>query len=99
MTDIQSKPEVQFRVGPIRVTIWTNPLPQPGKDLPQDTRRVTIEHDSHPRATAATLGACDIPQAMLALRKAHDYLQNTRGKSITAAAFLTAEPPAPERVP
>ena len=98
MSDIQSKPEVQFRVGPIRVTIWTNPLPQPGKDLPQDTRRVTIEHDSHPQATAATLGACDIPQAVLALRKAHDYLKNTRGKRITGAGFQTAERPA-ERVP
>lgn len=98
MTDIQSKPEVQFRVGPIRVTIWTNPQPPPERDLPQDTRRVTIEHDSHPHATAATLGACDIPQAVLALRKAHDYLKNTRGKRITGAGFQTAEPPA-ERVP
>lgn len=99
MTDIQSKPEVQFRVGPIRVTIWTNPQPPPDRDLPQDTRRVTIEHDSHPQATAATLGACDIPQAVLALRKAHDYLQNTRGKQTASAAFETAEAAAPERLP
>lgn len=88
MNELFTRPEVEFRVGEVRVSLWYN-FAHGSNDKRGGSRKVTIERQSPPgnRATEYTsvLDSDDIPKAILALKKAHDYIQ-ARGKQPPDAA-------------
>ena len=72
-----AKPEKEFAVGGIRVAIWSNPrIAQDGQAF--DAHRIVIERTykdpSGNFQKADTLSTNDIPKAILALKKAFEYL-------------------------
>jgi hypothetical protein len=98
MTHAIAKAEVEFRVGEVRVSIWHNPA----QDEMQSGHAISIEHKNEGRGTAepvATLPAEHIPKAILALKKAHDYLQMRKSEGQPPQDFQPATERAPERIP
>jgi hypothetical protein len=94
--------EREFAVGPVRVTIWTRPpFIQGGRA--SETRRIAIDRapstgNSRDRRED-TLTPTDIPKAILALKKAHDYLELANRHRLAASNTPPAEVRMPERVP
>ncbi len=81
---MSSKPETAFRVGAVRVAIWTNTRQtQDGESF--NANKVTIERTYRGRdgdfKTTGSLDAADIPKAILALIKAYDYLMCGRAET------------------
>ena len=87
MTNEYDAPEVHFRVGEVRVTIWSNPI-RTVNDR-DGGRRITIDRRQPPGNNEYTnvLQSEDIPKIMLALRKAHDYIQRTNTAETINAEF------------
>lgn len=99
MTGIPTKPEKEFRVGPVRVAIWTNPkTTKDGKTF--NAHRVVVERryrdrDGNWKSTEA-LDANDVPKAILALRKAYEWITTPKPRRPEPSAPL---PSAPQRTP
>lgn len=97
-----TRPEKEFRVGAVRVAIWANP--RYGADGKTWTgRRVAIDrgykdHDGNWKKTD-TLDTDDIPKAILALKRAYEYLTTNKPTSTSDAPPPTDAPLAMERVP
>ena len=77
MSDIISKPEKEFRVGSVRATVWANPrISTDGRAF--ESRKVIIEriYKDHVEGFKSTesLDVNDIPKAILALKKAYEYI-------------------------
>jgi len=75
--EISLEPEVTFRVGRIRASLWRKHIMDLGTDespywvtLSRSRTAPSIKAD-----TSEALDANDIPQAILALKKAHDYIK------------------------
>lgn len=89
--NIDAYPEVTFRVGRIHARLWRKPLLKPGEE---SSYWVTLGRAVERAPTRATqeesLNAADIPQLMLALKKAHDYARKRSGTPGTAE-FLSAD--------
>ena len=72
-----TKPEAAFKVGAVRVAIWTNPRMTNG-GRPFSSHKVIVERtyrDSDQRFKSTnSLDAGDIPKAILALFKAYEYI-------------------------
>lgn len=102
MTNMLEKPEVEFRVGEVCVALWHNPIHDPDAKH-ASTHKLTIErrHSSHfdRHADTSVLEARDIPKAILALKKAHDYLETRRRHAPGAGDFKPATLHAPARLP
>ena len=94
--------EREFVVGPVRVTIWTRPAFIQGGHV-AETRRIAIDrvpafgNDRSRRED--TLMPSDIPKAIMALKKAHDYIEigDCRGHAPPTAPITNVH--VPERVP
>ena len=82
MNSQPSRPEFETRVGPIRVTVWSNQR-QTSSGRSFGSRKVLMERlyrDSQGTAkTTAGLETNDIPKAILALNKAYEYLTTSDG--------------------
>lgn len=94
--------EREFAVGPVRVTIWTRPPFIHGGHT-SETRRIAIDRapstgNSRDRREDALLPS-DIPKAILALKKAHDYLEIANRRPHAASNAPPATLYVPERVP
>jgi hypothetical protein len=95
MSNEYAKPEREFRVGAVRVSIWANP--RYGADGKTWTsHRIAIDrgykdHDGNWKKTD-TLETEDIPKTILALKRAYEYL--TMGKHDET----DSEVPAPARI-
>lgn len=82
MSSDYSRPEKEFRVGAVHVTVWANP--RYGADGKTWTsHRVAIDRGYKDQQgqwkNTDTLETNDIPKAILALKRAYEYL--TMGKS------------------
>jgi hypothetical protein len=77
MSEIISKPEKEFRVGSVRAIVWANPrVSTDGRAF--ESRKVIIEriYKDHVEGFKSTesLDVNDIPKAILALKKAYEYI-------------------------
>ena len=100
MTSAMLETEVQFHVGDVRVTLWYDPASCPNGAL-GSSHKVTVEQRG-PTGNyeyADVLNASEIPKAILALKKAHDYLKRRDKEGAPALDFHSATERAPERIP
>ena len=92
MKGVSAAPEVQFRVGLVRVAIW--PVAAVDLNTPEHGGyQVTVERQcrfSREREYTDVLDAEDIPKAILALKKAHDYIRGRVHESEEAGEFHSA---------
>ena len=94
-----TKPEVEFQVGAVRVRVW------PDATNPRDYNKhiVTIERTSTGRSgvyeCTGVLNVSQITQAILALKKVHDYLERRRAAPEGAGELHSAAHQLPERTP
>ena len=77
MTGASAKPEIDFKVGAVRVAVWKNTrLARNGRLF--DSHKVVVERTYKDGQgnfkTAESLETNDIPKAILALKKAYEYL-------------------------
>lgn len=101
MTDMMSEPEVEFRVGEVRVSLWHDPISDPNAKR-ANSHRVTIERQQasgHSDRYTDVLQANDIPKAILALKKAHDYLEVRKKEQPDAGEFKSATIHSPNPIP
>jgi hypothetical protein len=95
MSSDYTRPEREFRVGAVRVSIWANP--RHGADgTTWTSHRIAMDrgykdHDGNWKKTD-TLETDDIPKAILALKRAYEYL--TMGKG----GHADGDEPAPGKV-
>ena len=77
MTELQSRPEKDFRAGAVRVTVWANSRLS-SEGIPFNSHKVALERTYKDSGggfkTTGSLGLNDIPKAILALQKAYDFL-------------------------
>jgi len=102
MRDALGQPEVRFHVSEVRVSIWPKPTIENNTD-DQDTRAITIDRQT-PAGTPGTgytnvLHATDIAKAILALKKAHHYLEKTQHANVNTAEYEPASLLIRERIP
>lgn len=92
----------EFRVGDVRAVVWTNPIHQP--DLGKYTGcSVTVERlkktgQGGPVYTSVLDGG-DIPKAILALKRAHNFIQACQREEAKRTGFKSAEQILAERIP
>ena len=102
MTDFIAKAEVEFRVGEVLVALWHNPI-RDSNDKRANSHKITIERKQPPghgsNEYTNVLEAGDIPKAILALKKAHDYIQTRRKEGQLPEEFKSAIACAPHRIP
>ena len=95
MNNVTAAPEVQFRVGEVRVALWPSHL------RPDDPNalQITIErsHDGHEYTSVLTPD--DITKTILALKKAANYIRMRKDAPQNAGEFTSADIKAAERVP
>ncbi len=95
MNNISAAPEVQFRVGEVRVALWPSHL------RPDDPNslQITIERRHHNRQYTSVLTPDDITKTILALKKAANYIRMRNDAPQKAGEFTSADIKAVERVP
>ena len=101
MNGISIKPEAEFRVAGIRASLWANP--RQGRNGIYNTHRVIVERTYKDATgnfkTTPGLEVNDIPKAILALKKAYEYLttngQNSTGPVPDEGYIMTAAPRMP----
>ena len=97
-----TRPEREFRVGAVRVTVWGNPrYGADGKTWV--SHRIAMDrgykdHDGNWKK-ADTLETDDIPKAILALKRAYEYLTMNKPANAGDTPTPDAIPMAAERVP
>jgi len=73
---ISTKPEKEFKVGAVRAAIWANPrTASDGRSF--SSHKVMLERvykDAGGFKSTSSLDVNDIPKAILALKKAYEYL-------------------------
>ena len=76
------KPEIVFKVGPVRAAIFRNTVEKAGKKIlmPKVSIEVRYCDKSGKWKGTNTLSINDIPKAILALQKVYEYL--TKSKSL-----------------
>jgi hypothetical protein len=97
-----TKPEREFRVGSVRVSVWANPRYR-ADGTTWVTHRIAIDRgfkDQHGHAkNEDTLMVEDIPQCILALKRAYEYLTTCPGGNAGDWPSSSASPPSIERIP
>jgi len=77
MNGIPAKPEKEFRVGAVRVAVWTNPRHAADGRI-FNSHKIQVERTykdvTGKFACTNSLDTNDIPKAILALKKAYEYL-------------------------
>ena len=70
------RPEKEFKVGAVRAAIWSNPR-QTTDGRPFNSRKVILERtykDGPGFKSTGSLEINDVPKAILALKKAYDWM-------------------------
>ncbi|HRI87965.1 MAG TPA: hypothetical protein PK869_06865 [Candidatus Hydrogenedentes bacterium] len=97
-----TRPEREFRVGAVRVTVWGNPrYGSDGKTWV--SHRVAMDrgykdHDGNWKK-ADTLETDDIPKAIMALKRAYEYLTMNKQANATDTPNMNDAPLTIDRVP
>lgn len=77
MNGISSKPVKEFKVGAVRVAVWSNPRHDSNGKM-FNSHKIMLERIYRDRQgnfhSADSLDINDIPKAILALKKAYEYL-------------------------
>ena len=104
MTSIATRPEKEFKVGAVRAAIWANERHAPdGKTF--NSHKVLVDRvykdNQGDFKTTSSLEANDIPKAILALKKAYEYLTLTPTKNRDAKPEPSPSPDlaVPDRIP
>lgn len=89
--EISMHPEVTFRVGRVRTSLWRKPT-QTKKEECAFWITLSRAQTGLPARNAdeEALDATEIPQAILALKKAHDYMRR-RPTTAPEKEFLSAD--------
>ena len=91
MTGLPVEPEVRFRVGAVRVTLW------PGANT-SEVQRITIDRKENEGAYTDVLYIRDITAAILGLKKAAQYVQSKNHRTI-GDCFVAGDIGIRERLP
>jgi hypothetical protein len=102
MNGISAKPEKEFKVGAVRAAVWSN-LRHTSNGKMFNSHKVIVDRvykDNHGDfKTTNSLDTNDIPKAILALKKAFEYL-TLRGPEKTGAKQEALDDlEEPERIP
>ena len=78
-----SKPEKTFKVGPVRASIFRNPIERDGKSflLPKVVLEVRYKDKSGEWKGTNSLSVNDLPKAILALQSAYAYLLENKAEN------------------
>ena len=102
MTGVSAKPEKEFKVGAVHAAIWSNPR-RTGDGRMFNSQKVILERVYRDNMgnfkSTYSLEISDIPKAILALKKAYEYLVFICQKSTTAENGDPRDFKAPERIP
>ena len=101
MNGISARPEMEFKVGAVRAAIWTNPRHNASGQV-FNSHKVLLERtykDGYGNfKTTSGLDINDIPKAILALKKAYNFLLTGQGRPAPASQEASALE-APVRIP
>lgn len=89
-----AKPERTFKVGPVRASIFRNPIQQNGRNvlLPKVVLEVRYKDKSGQWRGTNSLSLNDLPKAVLALQSAYAYLlEKGNSDSRTTSGVLSEE--------
>ena len=102
MSGVSAKPEKEFKVGAVHVSIWSNPR-QTGDGRMFNSQKITLERVYRENMgnfkSTNSLEINDIPKAILALKKAYEYLTFICQKPTTTENGYPRGFKAPERIP
>jgi len=102
MTGASARPEVDFKVGAVRVAVWRNTY-STGSGKVFDSPKVALERtyrDSQGNfKTTGSLDTNDIPKAILALKKAYEYLTTKANERKESNGNIPPETGEPLRLP
>ena len=101
MPSISAKPEKEFRVGAVRAAIWVNERVSPDGRM-FNSHKVVIERtykDTEGFKSTDSLDVNDIPKAILALKRAYEWIMCSGQEIETATAQATVKFPPPRRTP
>jgi len=88
-----SKPEIVFKVGAVRASVFRNTIEKQGKLIPLP--KVVIEVRYRDKAGqwngTNSLSLNDLPKAILALQKAFEYLMENKGPQQAEAVDATPQ--------
>jgi len=102
MTGIAAKPEKEFKVGAVRVAVWSNSRQTKDGKLFNSPKvileRIYMDEGGSFKSTGS-LDANDIPKAILALKQAYEYLMVTGKKQSQSPGEGQYAPKSPERIP
>jgi len=79
-----SKPEVVFKVGAVRASVFQNVGVQKGKEVlfPKVVLEVRYKDKAGQWQGTNSMSINDLPKAILALQKAYEYLMDKRGDQL-----------------
>jgi len=82
------RPEKTFKVGPVRASVFRNPIEREGKTvlLPKVVLEVRYKDKAGQWKGTNSLSLNDLPKAMLALQSAYAYLLDKSPEGPTAEA-------------
>ena len=102
---MNTKPAKEFRTGRVRVSIWHVPVAL-DDSLEKEPYAIVVEQlkrGVHGTEAQAALGFEDIPKAMLALKRAYEWIRGIEREGKTGRSndseFVSAEKLLPERIP
>ena len=85
MNGMGTKPDQEFKVGSVKASVWSNPRETRDGKLFNSHKvivdRIYRDAQGEFKATSS-LDVNDIPKAILALKKAYDYLMTRQGEAV-----------------
>jgi len=77
-----SKPEIIFKVGAVRASVFRNIIEKNGRSIPLPKVAIEVRYKDKTGQWKGTnsLSLNDLPKAILALQKAYDYLMRHKGQ-------------------
>ena len=102
MTVLSGRPDIQFKVDFVRACVWKNVcLLANGKML--NRHKIVVERTSRDRrgnlTTCCALEIEDLPKAILALKKAYDYLTTKEQRAGDLENVSVRDSKSPTRIP
>ncbi len=86
-----SKPEIVFKVGAVRASVFRNTIEKQGKLIPLPKVVIEVRYRGKTGQWNGTnsLSLNDLPKAILALQKAFEYLMENKGPQEAEAVDAT----------
>ena len=103
MWGMSTKPAKEFHAGRVRVSIWHMPVAIDGSGENEPYAIIVEKRSRLGAETQSAIGFDDIPKAMLALKRAYEWIRGMERQSdapkSNEGGFVSAEKLIPERIP